>query len=310
MSELPMTGEARQIAAQRAEMKQMIDLLKARTKEYAAFLPAHVNANRFMKSVALACAADPKLIYADRTSFFRAVGTAARLGLEIGGGATGGCYLVRFFNSKKNVDMITFMPDYRGLIDLARRSGAIATCWATTVRENDELFIEQGSEPKIVHKPALKNRGKAWLWYAVVRHRDGTTQFDWMDREEVDRIRARSKASGSGPWVTDFDEMAKKTVIRRLLKGVPMSADLATAVDHDTRAEIKAAAAEDGSDAFDAIDAEEVSSLMDAAEAPTAQIGSTTHDALPNGERESVQSKIAREGASRAVPRREPGSEG
>jgi recombination protein RecT len=99
--------------------------------------------------------------------------------------------------------------------------------------------VEEGTERKIVHKPNYtKDRGDLVCVYAVFKTKDGNVDFEVMSIDEVDAIRMRSKASSSGPWVTDYEEMAKKTVMRRLLKRAPMSIELASAVAFDNNAAV------------------------------------------------------------------------
>lgn len=123
------------------------------------------------------------------------------------------------------------IPGYRGLIDLARRSGAVQSISAEIVYERDVFKLSLGVENKIDHAPCLDgDRGEFKLVYAVATFKDGGYQFIWMTKGQVEAIRERSKAKDSGPWVTDYEEMVKKTAIRRLCKMLPMSVELAAAV--------------------------------------------------------------------------------
>ncbi|MFA5266163.1 MAG: recombinase RecT, partial [Opitutaceae bacterium] len=105
-----------------------------------------------------------------------------------------------------------FIPGYRGLISLARRSGQIVSIEAHAVFAADEFVVEFGLDPKLVHRPTLsKERGEITAFYAIARIVGGGLQYDYMTRADVDAIRARSKAGNSGPWQTDYAEMGKKT---------------------------------------------------------------------------------------------------
>jgi recombination protein RecT len=160
-------------------------------------------------------------------SFVNAVLQASHLGLEIGG-ALGQAYLVPF---KGEVKM---MPGYRGLISIARRSGEITSINAEVVYENDKFDLTLGIDPRVDHKPMLKgDRGRPALVYMVAKFKDGGHHFEWMTIEEVEKIKSRSSAVASGkktPWDTDFDEMVKKTVVRRGWKYMPMSIEMQKAV--------------------------------------------------------------------------------
>jgi phage RecT family recombinase len=106
---------------------------------------------------------------------------------------------------------------YRGMIDLARRSGQIVSLSARTVHEKDHFTYRYGLDETVEHVPANGERGQLTYVYAVAKLKDGGVQFEVMSRNEIDKVRAQSKAKDSGPWVTHFEEMAKKTAIRRLL---------------------------------------------------------------------------------------------
>ena len=111
------------------------------------------------------------------------------------------------------------------MIDLARRSGQISSIYAEVVCENDEFEYELGLNPTLVHKPNLKDRGAPIAYYGVAKFRDGGYLIHVMSKEDVEKRRQRSAAAKSSfsPWVTDYDEMAKKTVIRSMFKYLPVS---------------------------------------------------------------------------------------
>ena len=121
-------------------------------------------------------------------------------------------------------------------MDLAYRSGEITDISAHEVHENDTFEYELGLEPKLKHVPALKDRGPVILYYAVFHTKAGGYGFEVMS---VDDIRSHmnkfSKAAQSGfsPWKTNFDEMAKKTVIKRVLKYAPIKTEFVRQVAQD-----------------------------------------------------------------------------
>lgn len=128
-----------------------------------------------------------------------------------------------------------FQLGYKGLIDLAYRSGEISTIGAEAVHENDTFEYELGLESKLVHKPLIKgDRGPVIAYYAYWRGKDGGYGFSVMSKDDIDaHARKYSKSVGNGPWVTSYDEMAKKTVLKRVLKYAPMKTDFAKAVSTD-----------------------------------------------------------------------------
>ena len=139
---------------------------------------------------------------------------------------------------------VQIIPGYRGLIKLARNTREISTVLAQEVFPADTFSYQFGTDPKIAHVPgkwgSLSERGEAIGYYAVMRLKDGGTMFDVMSRQEVEAHRDRySRAAKQGPWVTEFDEMAKKTVLRKVCKLGPQSIELQTAVALDERAEVQ-----------------------------------------------------------------------
>ncbi|WP_114146687.1 recombination protein RecT, partial [Escherichia coli] len=161
----------------------------------------------------------PALGNCDTMSFVSAIVQCSQLGLEPGS-ALGHAYLLPFGNKneksgKKNVQLII---GYRGMIDLARRSGQIASLSARVVREGDEFRFEFGLDEKLIHRPGENEDAPVTHVYAVARLKDGGTQFEVMTRKQIELVRSLSKAGNNGPWVTHWEEMAKKTAIRRLFK--------------------------------------------------------------------------------------------
>lgn len=197
----------------------------------AARLPSHLSAERIMKIAVTAAWKNPKILDCTKESVMLSIMTAAELGLEPGG-PLGSAYLVPYGSTCQ------LIPGYRGMIDLARRSGQIKSIEAHAVYEHDEFIVEFGIEPKLIHRPTLKaERGEVTAFYAVAQLVGGGVQYDYMTKADVEAIRKRSRAASSGPWVTDYNEMGKKTVIRRLFKTLPVSVELCRALELQAGAE-------------------------------------------------------------------------
>lgn len=215
--------------------KTIHGFLEQYKSEIARALPKHMTADRMARIALTEFRKTPALMKCDPATLFGAVIQCAQLGLEPGG-ALGHAYLLPFENRKKGTTDVQFIVGYRGMIDLARRSGQIVSISARAVHANDEFTYEFGLHEDLRHKPDESgNPGALTHVYAVARLKDGGVQFDVMSKAEIDKVRALSKASGSGPWVTFYEEMAKKTVIRRLFKYLPVSIEMATAVGLDER---------------------------------------------------------------------------
>jgi recombination protein RecT len=172
-------------------------------------------------------------------SFAKAIIEASELGLEPGS-MIGGVHLVPYWNSKRKCNEVQSIVDYRGLMDLARRSGEVELYPPVIAYENEEFEVVLGLNPDIRHKPKTTgDRGDPIAVYCVARLSSGDKIFDWMTMEEVEQHRARSKASDAGPWVDDYNAMTKKTIIRRFCKMLPRSTQLQKALEIEDRAEFQ-----------------------------------------------------------------------
>lgn len=204
-------------------------------QQIRAALPRHMTPERMARIATTEMRRIPKLAECNPMSFLGAVIQCSQLGLEPGG-SLGHVYLIPF---GKEVQVIV---GYRGMIDLARRSGQIISIDARAVYEGDRFECELGLESKLSHTPDWSNPNrsdpaKLRFVYAVAKLKDGGIQFDVMSKVEVDAIRKRSKSSSSGPWATDYAAMALKTVVRRLFKYLPVSIEIQQAVGIDEMAE-------------------------------------------------------------------------
>lgn len=207
-------------------------------RQMSLALPKTLTADRLMRIVITECRKTPALLQCDQQSFFGAVLQCAALGLEPGN-SLGHCYLLPY---GKTCQLII---GYRGMIDLARRSGQIVSIYAYAVHEKDHFKYTLGLAPNIEHIPCSDaDPGNLTFVYAVAKLAGGGVQFDVMSRSAIEKIRGRSKAGRSGPWVSDFEEMAKKTVIRRLFKYLPVSVEAVRAVAIDEKADLGEAVTE------------------------------------------------------------------
>lgn len=207
--------------------------------QMALALPKTLTADRLTRIVLTECRKTPELRRCNPQSFFGAVLQCAQLGLEPGS-ALGHCYLLPYGNGKAkdgrpNCQLII---GYRGMIDLARRSGQIVSINAYCVHQADEFVYELGLHPDIKHRPsAMANRGPVTYVYAVAQLKGGGVQFEVMSRAEIEAVRSQSKAGTRGPWMTHWEEMARKTVVRRLFKYLPVSTEALRAVEVDEKSD-------------------------------------------------------------------------
>jgi recombination protein RecT len=231
-----------------ANQESVVGLLKQMKSEIARCLPKHLTPERMARIAITELRKTPKLQECDPMSFIAAIMQASQLGLEPG--ILGSCYLIPFYNSKAGKYECQFMPGYRGFLDLARRSGQIVSLVSRAVYANDEFSYEFGLKENLIHKPSMNEPGDLVAVYAVANLRDGGHQMEVMSRKQVDRIRDSSQGKNSGPWVSHYEEMAKKTVLRKLFKWLPCSVEMQKAVSLDELQEagiqnIKASASEE-----------------------------------------------------------------
>lgn len=220
-----------------ARVNTVRDLMQKSKSQIALALPKYMNADRLMRLAMTAILKNPTLLECDPLTLIGAVIQCAQLGLEPG--SSWGAHLVPFWNNKANKRDVQVIPDYRGLMALCRNSEQISTIDAHPVYEKDEFSYQFGSDPKLRHVPhPQKDRGEITHFYAGAKLKDGGFQFVVMMRWEVEEVRDRySKASGNGPWVTNFDEMGKKTCVRRLVDYLPARIELLTASSLEAKAE-------------------------------------------------------------------------
>ena len=210
-----------------ASTKTIKDYLKAYEGEFAKALPSVLTPERFTRMALTALTKTPKLAQCAPSSFMGAMLEAAQLGLEPNT-PLGQAYLIPYGNKCQ------FQIGYKGLIDLAYRSEELRSIEAHEVYENDVFDFEFGLNPKLVHKPAIKDRGEVVWYYAVYHLVNGGCGFEVMSRDDVEtHARKYSKTFNNGPWQTDFDEMAKKTVLKKVLKYAPLKSDFARGISAD-----------------------------------------------------------------------------
>ena len=212
--------------------KTFEDLLKQMTPAMEQALPKHMDINRMTRLATTVFRTTPQLREADIGSVLGAIMQAAQLGLEPG--PMGHCYLLPFKNKGKTE--CQFIIGYRGMIDLARRSGHIQSIYAHAVYENDEFEYELGLNPTLKHVPSFdSDRGEYIGSYAVAHFKDGGYQMEFMPKSEIEKRRQASPGGRSkySPWNNYYEEMANKTVIRHMWKYLPISVEIQEAVAHD-----------------------------------------------------------------------------
>lgn len=205
--------------------------------EFEAALPPQIPVQRFIRTLITTVQMQPDLLQADRRTLFAACMKAAQDGLLLDGREAAPVIFRKKDRDGGWTSVVQYMPMIGGILKKMRNSGELASINAHVVYDADLFEYELGDNEEIKHKPHLgPNRGKPIAAYAIARTKDGSVWREVMGVEEIEKVRAVSRAKESGPWVSFWDEMARKTVIRRLAKRLPSSADIDQVFDNDNEA--------------------------------------------------------------------------
>lgn len=211
----------------------VIDMIRALEPEVRRALPSVLTPERFTRMALSAINNTPDLGLCTPMSFISALMTAAQLGLEPNT-PLGQAYLIPYKN--KGVLECQFQIGYKGVLDLAYRTGQMQMIQAHAVRAYDDFEYQYGLEPKLIHRPDTDDRGEITFVYAVFRLCNGGYGFEVSSKTDMDAFAEKySRAAGSrfSPWNTNWEEMAKKTVIKRMLKYAPVSVEFQRALSAD-----------------------------------------------------------------------------
>jgi recombination protein RecT len=214
------------------DTKTFKDLLVKRQGAMKQIAANGIDPQRVIQVLLASIQKTPSLANCTQESIFRCAMHAVELGFYPGS-VDQKAYLVPF------KDQCTLIVGYKGMVELAYRSRLIKSIRARAVYEGDRFTYKDGLSPVLDWEPGETPRDpkKITHAYCIVETKDGGVIYDVMTKAEIDAIRGRSKASGSGPWVTDYAEMAKKTIMRRTLKMAPMSIEMVKADAIDMAAE-------------------------------------------------------------------------
>ncbi len=199
------------------------NLLERSKAEFAKALPQHIRADQFVRVAMTTIQQNPKLLECEATSLIAGCMEAAQLGLQVDG-TLGQAYLVPYSRKAQ------LIVGYKGLIAMAWKSAQVKAIYSRIVRKNDHFVVNYGRN-EIDHIPLFDHaeEGPVAAYYAVVETTTGGRMFEILTVDEVREVRDRSRGGGSGPWVTDFDAMARKTVLIRALKLAPLTTEAAKA---------------------------------------------------------------------------------
>lgn len=215
--------------------KTIFDVIQAGAKQFATALPKHINSDRFVRIAITTIRQNPKLAKCSQESLLGALMVSAQLGLEPG--TLGQCYLIPFENKKAGTVECQFQIGYKGLIELLRRSGQLSDIYSYTVYENDDFNIEYGLSRTLTHKPNFDERGEIKGFYAVAILKDGAKAFEYMTKDEITKHEEKYRKGSykNDVWNKNFEEMAQKTVVKKLLKWLPVSVEFLEMASKDEK---------------------------------------------------------------------------
>ena len=212
----PLTGESE-------NPNKMIErVIRKQWSKIEAVMPQHLSSERLLQLTISAVNKTPKLLECDLATLLSCVMRCSALGLEPSAvDGLGYAYILPYKNKGKME--ATFILGYKGMIKLAYMGGEVESIEARAVHVGDEFEYEFGLNEKLRHTPkgAGSNENLTHV-YVLARFKNGGHYFDVMTRDEVEAIRKRSKAGDSGAWVSDYEAMAKKTVVRRAFPYLPL----------------------------------------------------------------------------------------
>lgn len=224
--------------------------IQAMQQQFQLAAPRGVEAAQLVRDALTCLRTIRNLDKAEEKSVLGALMTAAQLGLRPG--VLGHCWPLPFWDSRlewvdaqgktrKGGYKAQLIIGYQGLVELAHRSGRVASLIARTVYAEDTFDVDYGLEDKLVHKPNLTvaDRGAPVAYYAIVKLTTGGHAFYVMSHREMERYRDENASAKTkdgtivGPWRDNFEGMAHKTCVRQLAKWMPKSTELATAIEVD-----------------------------------------------------------------------------
>lgn len=208
------------------QKETIFSIITKSKSQFELALPKGANVDRNVRELVTLVRSNPDLQSCEPMSLMSCALRVMGLGLELNA-TLGQAYIIPYGRNAQ------LQIGYKGMIALAKRSGEVASVTARVVYSNDEFYFRFGTDQKLEHSPTLKDRGDMVGVYAIAIFKDGSSQFEVLSKEEVDKIRNTSKMANSLPWKNFYDEMARKTAIRRLFKYLSISVEMNEAIALD-----------------------------------------------------------------------------
>jgi recombination protein RecT len=209
-----------------------------------------VNAEKFVRFALTALNKNPKLSNCTKPSIAQCLLDCASMGIEPDGRRA---HLIPY-NTKVGdrwVDVCQLQLDYKGIVELVRRSGTVSNIVANVVHQNDEFDFVEGTGSFLKHKRKLSDRGEPVCVYSYVTFKDGSDSFEIMTVQEINAVRDKSQGYNAAvkaakkynkdvpnhPWVQHWEAMARKTVFKRHSKWLTLSSEVHDAITRDDEQE-------------------------------------------------------------------------
>ncbi len=241
----------------------LADEIRGMEMQFKMAMPRGAEATQLVRDALTALRMTPKLADCEKSSVLGALMTCAQLGLRPG--VLGHAWLLPFWDRKSGGNKAQLVIGYQGLIELAHRSGKIASLIARTAYSNDVFDVDYGIADNLIHKPNLEgDRGQPVAYYAIAKFTTGGYAFMVMTHPEMLRYRDKHATAKTrdgkvfGPWVDNFEGMAHKTVVRQLSKYMPKSTELALAIQVDNGVRLDVSPSTDAAEATQHLDGEYV----------------------------------------------------
>ena len=221
-------------------VKELGAYLEQKKQVLRRIAPKGADVDKIVSLAMFEAAKNERLLQCSPQSVYMALAKACQLNL-VAGGVLHRAHMVPIWNSKRRTHEAELWIDYTGLMELVRRSGEIANFVARVVHEGEDFqhYFDLEDGEVLQHRPNYDGDvGAPKLAYAVCFFKDGQRQVEVMRKDQIEKIRDNSRSGGSGPWKTHTEEMWRKTVIRRICKYLPLTAEAKTVLTYDTSADI------------------------------------------------------------------------
>lgn len=216
------------------------DLVKACAPQLQSVMPKGFKAERLAQMAIAAYKTTPQLSECSNASILSCCLQCATLGLEPSSvDGLGRAYILPYKNRKTGRTEAQFILGKNGMLELVQRSGMVSSIRTQCVYEGDQFsYYEDETGLHFHYEPRLDaphGKDHFKLVYLMARLKDGGMAFITMSKAEVEAIEARSKASNFGPWKTDWEAMAEKTIVRRAFNRglLPRSVEVARGIAQD-----------------------------------------------------------------------------